>query len=88
MRDRQTDIQTNRQTEKATEKTDVPPSHALILLASPPFRTAEAYGEDPTLISAMGVTATRALQNRSANGFLMTSQVTRHFLGYHGANGV
>ena len=33
------------------------------------------------------MTATRGLQNRSADGrWLQTSQVTRHYLGYHGAN--
>ena len=50
-------------------------------------RISETYGEDPYLSMAMGVAATRALQNRSADRrWLATSQVTRHYLGYHGAN--
>lgn len=49
-------------------------------------RASETYSECPFLISAMGVAATRALQNRSADRrWLATSQVTRHYLGYHGA---
>ena len=50
-------------------------------------RISETYGEDPFLSATMGVTATVALQNRSADRrWLASSQVTRHFLGYHGAN--
>ncbi len=48
-------------------------------------RISECYGEDPTLAAAIGSCATRALQNRSG-GFLGTSQVTRHWLGYHMAS--
>ena len=50
-------------------------------------RVSETYGEDPVLSAAMGVAANRALQNRSADRrWLASSQVTRHYLGYHGAN--
>ena len=50
-------------------------------------RIAECYGEDPTLSAAVGVTATRTMQNRSADGlFLGTVQVTRHWLGFHMAD--
>ena len=50
-------------------------------------RVSETYGEDPYLSAAMGIAATRALQNRSADRrWLASSQVTRHYLGYHGAN--
>ena len=47
-------------------------------------RAQETYGEDPHLISAMGVTFTRALQNESS-GFLQVASMTRHFFGFHGA---
>ena len=47
-------------------------------------RISECYGEDVTLSSAVGVVATRVMQNRSADSrWLRTSQVTRHWLGYH-----
>ena len=50
-------------------------------------RISECYGEDPTLSALMGATATRALQNRSADSrWLGTSQVIRHWLGYHMAD--
>jgi len=50
-------------------------------------RVSETYGEDPVLSAAMGVAANRALQNRSADRrWLASSQVTRHYLGYHGAS--
>jgi beta-glucosidase len=50
-------------------------------------RVSETYGEDPLLSAAMGVAANLALQNRSADRrWLASSQVTRHYLGYHGAN--
>lgn len=53
-------------------------------------RISETYGEDPYLITRMGTTATRAMQQPLAdvNGrvFLKTSQTTRHFLGYHQSN--
>jgi beta-glucosidase-like glycosyl hydrolase len=55
-------------------------------------RTSETYGEDVFLTQAMGIAATRALQQRTAPdpatglAFLKTSQVTRHYMGTHGAN--
>ena len=54
-------------------------------------RTSEMYGECPFHVSAIGVAATRALQNKtapSANGdyYLQTSQVTRHFLTDHSSS--
>jgi beta-glucosidase len=49
-------------------------------------RTSETYGEDPFLASQVGVTATQVLQNRTANGFMQTAQVTRHYIGYHQAS--
>jgi len=55
-------------------------------------RTSETYGEDVFLTQAMGIAATRALQQRTPPyggtglGFLKTSQVTRHYMGTHGAN--
>ena len=55
-------------------------------------RTSETYGEDVFLTQAMGIAATRALQQRTAPvgdtglGFLATSQVTRHYMGTHGAS--
>ena len=50
-------------------------------------RISECYGEDPVLAAGIGVAATRALQNRSADGrWLGTSQVIRHWLGYHMAD--
>eukprot|EP01060_Flectonema_neradi_P006928 TRINITY_DN1478_c0_g1_i6.p1 TRINITY_DN1478_c0_g1~~TRINITY_DN1478_c0_g1_i6.p1 ORF type:complete len:763 (+),score=213.85 TRINITY_DN1478_c0_g1_i6:54-2342(+) len=54
-------------------------------------RISETYGEDPYLIQQIGVTAMRSLQNQQAvpdspgDYFMATRQVTRHFLGYHGA---
>jgi beta-glucosidase-like glycosyl hydrolase len=54
-------------------------------------RVSETYGEDMWLTAAMGIAATRALQNRTAPDasgvdWLLTSQVTRHFMGTHGAS--
>eukprot|EP01065_Artemidia_motanka_P042620 TRINITY_DN5750_c0_g1_i1.p1 TRINITY_DN5750_c0_g1~~TRINITY_DN5750_c0_g1_i1.p1 ORF type:complete len:780 (+),score=184.39 TRINITY_DN5750_c0_g1_i1:74-2413(+) len=55
-------------------------------------RISETYGEDPFLVRTMGVTALQAMQNpqKVAGGhpgdvFMATRQVTRHFIGYHGA---
>jgi len=53
-------------------------------------RISETYGEDYYLSAAMGIVATRALQNRTvpdASGldYLIISQVTRHFMGTHGS---
>lgn len=50
-------------------------------------RVSETYGEDPYLSAVLGVAATLSLQNRSADGrWMQTSQVTRHYLGYHVAS--
>jgi beta-glucosidase len=54
-------------------------------------RICETYGEDPFLITRMSTTAMRAMQQPLADAtgartFLKTSQTTRHFMGYHGAN--
>jgi hypothetical protein len=55
-------------------------------------RISETYGEDVYLTQQMGIAATRALQQRTAPdpltglAFLKTSQVTRHYMGTHGAN--
>jgi beta-glucosidase-like glycosyl hydrolase len=50
-------------------------------------RISECYGEDVALSSAVGVVATRVMQNRSADArWLRTSQVTRHWLGFHMAS--
>lgn len=47
-------------------------------------RAQETYGEDPHLVSAMGVAATRALQN-DTGGFRLVASMARHWLGFHGA---
>ena len=54
-------------------------------------RASETYGEDPFLSRVVGRTATLNLQQRTpefleGSSFIKTSQVTRHFIGYHGAN--
>jgi len=52
-------------------------------------RNSETYGEDPHLSSLMGVTAINSLQKRTMfNGkeFILAPQVTRHYLGFHGAH--
>jgi len=52
-------------------------------------RNSETYGECPSLSAIIGVQATRSLQNRTVvngNVWLQLSQVTRHYLGYHGAS--
>jgi beta-glucosidase len=54
-------------------------------------RTSEMYGECPYHTGQVGMTATLALQNKTAveaNGdyFLQTSQVTRHFITDHGSH--
>jgi beta-glucosidase len=54
-------------------------------------RISETYGEDPFLASEMGRIATINLQQRTSeylpgSSFIKTSQVTRHFIGYHGAS--
>jgi hypothetical protein len=53
-----------------------------------------AYGEDPTHIQTIGVSAMTGLQSPtpvagstdSSDVFFATRQVTRHYIGYHGAS--
>eukprot|EP01062_Namystynia_karyoxenos_P005902 TRINITY_DN12045_c0_g2_i1.p1 TRINITY_DN12045_c0_g2~~TRINITY_DN12045_c0_g2_i1.p1 ORF type:complete len:1023 (+),score=199.81 TRINITY_DN12045_c0_g2_i1:121-3069(+) len=56
-------------------------------------RISETYGEDPYHIQEIGVTALKALQNPQPvpggapeDVWMATRQVTRHWLGYHGAD--
>ena len=54
-------------------------------------RVAETYGECPYLISRIGTTATRSLQQAvpvegGRDVHLASAQTTRHFMGYHGSN--
>jgi len=55
-------------------------------------RISETYGEDPFHIQRIGVTALQSLQNPQlvkggapGDYFYATRQVTRHYIGYHGA---
>ena len=57
-------------------------------------RIAETYGEDPVHVQLCGVTALKGLQNpqpynvagaKPGDKLLATRQVTRHYIGYHGA---
>lgn len=55
-------------------------------------RISETYGEDPFHIQQVGVTVLQSLQNPqlvnggvSSDYFYATRQVTRHYIGYHGA---
>lgn len=45
-------------------------------------RQGETYGEDPSLVSAMGVAFVRGLQKESTGG-MRTEAVAKHFLGFH-----
>lgn len=56
-------------------------------------RISETYGEDPYHIQTIGVTAMKGLQNpqpvpggKPEDAFFATRQVTRHYIGYHGAS--
>ncbi len=49
-------------------------------------RQGEAYGEDPALVSAMGVAYTRGVQNVTAMGRRAHS-VAKHFLAFHNSQG-
>jgi beta-glucosidase-like glycosyl hydrolase len=56
-------------------------------------RISETYAEDPYLIQVIGVVAMRGLQNpqpvaggKPEDVFFATRQVTRHYIGYHGAS--
>ena len=56
-------------------------------------RISETYGEDPLHIQTIGVAAMKGLQNpqpvpggKPEDVFFATRQVTRHYIGYHGAS--
>ena len=49
-------------------------------------RSAEPYGEDPTLAAAMGSAYTKGLQSNETEG-RRTEAVAKHFLGFHASNG-
>lgn len=49
-------------------------------------RTGESYGEDPTLVAAMGAAYTRGIQEGSTAG-RKTESVAKHFLGFHAGEG-
>lgn len=49
-------------------------------------RQGEAYGEDPTLASAMGAAYTRGIQKRETAG-RRTESVAKHFLAFHNSQG-
>jgi len=49
-------------------------------------RTGESYGEDPTLVSAMGAAYTKGIQSGETAG-RKTESVAKHFLGFHNAEG-
>ena len=46
-------------------------------------RQSESYGEDPTLVSAMGISLTKGIQGAEAGG-RKSDSVAKHFLGFHG----
>ena len=48
-------------------------------------RISETYGEDPYLISRVGVAVTKALQ-AERDGTMRTTTTTRHYMGYHQTN--
>lgn len=49
-------------------------------------RQGESYGEDPVLVSAMGVAYTRGCQKNKVAG-RKTESVAKHFLGFHNSSG-
>lgn len=49
-------------------------------------RTGEPYGEDPTLVAAMGAAYTRGIQQGETAG-RKTESVAKHFLGFHNGEG-
>lgn len=49
-------------------------------------RTGESYGEDSTLVSAMGAAYTKGIQQGVTAG-RKTESVAKHFLGFHNAEG-
>ena len=48
-------------------------------------RISETYGEDPYLISQVGVAVTKALQ-AERDGVMRATTTTRHYMGYHQTN--
>ncbi len=49
-------------------------------------RQGETYGEDPTLIAALGTAFVRGLQKEDTHG-IRTEAVAKHFLGFHASQG-
>ncbi len=49
-------------------------------------RQSESYGEDPTLVGAMGAAFTRGIQQTQTEG-RHPEAVAKHFLGFHGSQG-
>lgn len=49
-------------------------------------RCGESYGEDPTLVSAMGTAFARGIQNAQMNG-KHADAVAKHFYGFHASSG-
>lgn len=49
-------------------------------------RTGESYGEDPTLVSAMGAAYTKGIQSEET-AERRTESVAKHFLGFHNGEG-
>lgn len=49
-------------------------------------RCGESYGEDPTLVSAMGVAFTKGIQNTEQDG-KHADAVAKHFYGFHTSSG-
>ncbi len=49
-------------------------------------RCGESYGEDPTLVSAMGVAFTKGIQGAEVNG-KRADAVAKHFYGFHASSG-
>ncbi|MGN0998458.1 MAG: glycoside hydrolase family 3 N-terminal domain-containing protein [Faecousia sp.] len=49
-------------------------------------RCGESYGEDPTLVSAMGTAFAKGIQNERMNG-KRADAVAKHFYGFHASSG-
>lgn len=50
-------------------------------------RHGEAYGEDPTLVSAMGSAFARGIQEHERSDGLKADAVAKHFMGFHNSIG-